>query len=539
MTICLSALVSLCFANHHFVSPSGNASWSNSTSISTPCSTAVAFVNAAAGDTVFFRGGTYGTPQNNGSCQSYCGYYNVSNSGTSGNPIVFMAYPSELPLFTGLAGGSNDQTSGSTDVYATIFGTANKSYLTFDGFSFQSDAGKKMARMFIGRDHSDVTGEATGYITLKNCLFYGGTIQNNSDDNNEGLRIEGSKFITVTNCKFTQYNNSGLNHNTGCVKMYWDTLCTINNCTFDSSTVGLYVKEAVPKTTIYNNFFRTCYIGCFIGGGIPPGLTDSLTFYNNIITNCTQQGFYWEGAGVGTGAHGNDYVIHNNTIYNSSSPGYQDALLSFTVPGHGAIFYNNIVYGGTGRNLVTDDFDGSWQNHLKQIDHNEWGVGFGTIAIGEYDRNLTYTSLASWQASNQLEVAYDAGCGSSTHPGCGDLASNPLFTNASGKFINIVDFTIPSNSLCYSGGRNGGLIGANAVTVGYNATAILPPPVDPPAPHDTTIINQYDTLFTHDTVKVIVQPKYTTNVLVQTDSLDLILYTGTTTGIYRIRGISK
>ncbi len=84
-----------------------------------------------------------------------------------------MAYPSELPLFTGLAGGSNDQTSGSTDVYATIFGTANKSYLTFDGFSFQSDTGKKMARMFIGIDHSDVTGEATGYITLKNCLFYG------------------------------------------------------------------------------------------------------------------------------------------------------------------------------------------------------------------------------------------------------------------------------------------------------------------------------------------------------------------------------
>jgi hypothetical protein len=531
----LSALASLCFASHHYISPTGNASWASSTSISTPSSPAIAFVSAAAGDTVYFRGGTYSTPKRN-TGDSYHGYYNVSNSGTAINPIVFMAYPSELPLFTGLAGGSGDATSASVGVYATIFATNNQSYLTFSGFSFQSDTGKRMARMVIGIDHTDAIAPWHGNITLKNCVFYGGTIQNNSVDNNEGLRIEGNKNVTVSNCLFTQYNMQTRNHNTSAVKMYWDSSTTFNNCEFDSSTIGIYVKEANPKVNVFNCFFRGNYESFLISSEIANrSESDSMNFYNNILINAAYVNFVWEGDGADAGLHGNDYNIYNNTFYNSAV----NVQLGYNQSGHGESFYNNIVWkSSTAYNLVTQEQTG-YPNEIKQFDHTEWGTPFQSIQLGQWCRDVTFGTLASWQSSGQLQNAYDAGCGSSKNPGCGDMASNPLFTNQSGKLINVADFTVPSNSPCYTGGRNGGLIGANAAAVGYNATAILPPPVDPPAPHDTTIINHHDTLVTHDTIQVIVQPKYVTNVLLQTDSLDLILHTGTTTGIYRIRGISK
>ena len=84
----------------HFVSPMGSASWAQSSSIASPCSTAVAFTNAQAGDTVYFRGGTYRTQKRNFG-DSYSGYYNPANSGTSSSYIVFMAYPSSSLYFRG------------------------------------------------------------------------------------------------------------------------------------------------------------------------------------------------------------------------------------------------------------------------------------------------------------------------------------------------------------------------------------------------------------------------------------------------------
>ena len=447
----------------HFVSPMGSASWAQSSSIASPCSTAVAFTNAQAGDTVYFRGGTYRTQKRNFG-DSYSGYYNPANSGTSSSYIVFMAYPSEFPLFSGLAGGSGDQTSASTNIYATIFGTKNKSYLVFDGFSFEADTGKKMARMIIGIDHTDET-TPQGHCIIKNCVFQGGTTANNSVDNNEGLRIEGNNYITVSSCRFTHYKMSTDDHNTSAIKTYWDTLCTINNCEFDSSTIGVYIKEANPKVMVYNCFFKGNYEAFLISSEIMNrSESDSLKFYNNILINSSYIGFEWEGAGSDSGTHGNDYLIYNNTFYGNT----QNVLLGFTSSGRGASFYNNISCGATGTyNLVTDDYNATWQNRIKQADHNEWGTPFMTIRIGDNGRDINYSTLVSWQASGQLENPFDAGCGSSKNPGCGDLASDPQFINGSGNFSQPGDFALAPNSPCKHAGRNGiDDIGANADSVG-------------------------------------------------------------------------
>ena len=284
--------------------------------------------------------------------------------------------------------------------------------------------------------------------------------ENASGDNNEGLRIEGNNFVTVSNCKFTQYYNSIQDRNTSGIKMYWDTSCVINNCEFDSSTVGCFVKEANPRTTVCNCFFKGNYLAFYMGAGIPNHAeSDSLKFYNNIVINSSYIGFYWEGAGTDSGVTNNDYIIYNNTLYGNNI----NAQFGFAIFGHGPEFYNNILAGSTGSyNLITDDYNVYWQSHLKQLDHNQWGMPWKTIWIGENVRNTFYSSLASWKSSGILDVAYDAGCGSNTNPGCGDLASNPLFVNSSGKFDQVTDFKLKSNSPCIKKGRNGlDAIGAN------------------------------------------------------------------------------
>lgn len=57
---------------------------------------------AAAGDTVFFRGGTYAYTKASGSCGSQTDNVNavsLTKSGSSGKRIVYMAYPGEHPVF--------------------------------------------------------------------------------------------------------------------------------------------------------------------------------------------------------------------------------------------------------------------------------------------------------------------------------------------------------------------------------------------------------------------------------------------------------
>lgn len=77
----------------YWVSPAGTAAWQNARS-DTPlagaacCSLATANANAVAGETVYLRGGTYGTS------------LKPVHSGTAENRIVFQGYGGEVPLFT-------------------------------------------------------------------------------------------------------------------------------------------------------------------------------------------------------------------------------------------------------------------------------------------------------------------------------------------------------------------------------------------------------------------------------------------------------
>lgn len=87
----------IAFAADYYVGPNGNASWSSCTSIGTYCSPQTAMQNARAGDTVYFRGGTYNIT---GPRTPYHGLLEPRNNGTQSNPIVFIAYDNEVPTIS-------------------------------------------------------------------------------------------------------------------------------------------------------------------------------------------------------------------------------------------------------------------------------------------------------------------------------------------------------------------------------------------------------------------------------------------------------
>lgn len=85
----------------YYVAPGGSDSAAGTSSA--PWATiAHAQSVAAAGDTVYFRGGTYAYPHATTACSSQTARVDaitLSKSGASGNPIRYWAYPGETPVF--------------------------------------------------------------------------------------------------------------------------------------------------------------------------------------------------------------------------------------------------------------------------------------------------------------------------------------------------------------------------------------------------------------------------------------------------------
>jgi hypothetical protein len=480
--VLLSAIMS--FAANHYVASDGTASWAASTNIMTPCSTRVAFDSAQAGDTAFFLQGTYDTPPKNFG-DTYNGYYYPLHSGSLNSPIVFTENPNDTVVFDGTVGGSGDN-----NIYATIFGTNNQSWIVFDGFTLQANNGTKMARVHIG-----VSGHVAGRgnITVKNCIFNGGNPTTGETDNREGLRIDDNDNITVQNCYFYNYRETSGNHNTSALKTYHDTAVHVVNCEFYNNNGGVYFKGYTINSSVVNCYFHDNNQGFLSTPDMVGMQTDSLTIHNNLFVENTTNAIYQTGGGADYGTHGDDWVISNNTLYNNGS---RQISIGYTTSGHGADIYNNIITGTGTYSLLTQDMDG-WRNYLKGVDHTEWGSTFRTIRMGDNVRNQNYTSLANWQASSELENAMDAGCGSSQHPGCGDLSSDPQFVNTSGNMDELADFALGGASPCLGAGRSGADIGADVSTVGLD---YMPDEEEPPTRtwHDSIGLSYTDSISSTD-----------------------------------------
>lgn len=439
----LGAVVGFAVAGTYYVSPTGTASWPACTNISTPCSVATAFANAVAGDVVYFRGGTYNVPAKNFG-DTYTGYYQPSNSGTSGNPITFKAYPGEVPLFNGTAGGTGDHST-----YATIFGVYRKSYIVFDGFSLQADNGSRMARMILysddPNDYSSSTVQPTHHITVKNMTFNGGTTVTSSTDNEEGLRIEDTDDITVQNCTFYNYRQTSNWHNTGAIKMYHVDRTTIENCEIYNCSSGIYDKSGSNGNIFRYNYIHDTYNAIYSPSNGYSNINGSV--YHNLIVR--SGGSAIEIASDGEGLVTNGWEIYNNTIYNSSPASGNLVIRKY---GSGITYYNNIIVG------TASDYGGAQVRHancsITEMDYNQYGGNFNIRNEG-----TTYTNLTTWRDT-----------GRDSH----SLNSNPLFVNASGSLSRITDFAIALNSPCKGTGKGGVDMGADVNLVGPGNIGYIP-----------------------------------------------------------------
>jgi hypothetical protein len=133
-------LCSIGMAATHYVSPSGSATWANSTNIATPCSLATANTNAAAGDLVYLRAGTYTTA------------IEPANSGTGTPPsgpwsfIIYRAYTGETPVIAPSSGNNIDLTG--------------KSYIQIDGVTTTYAGG-----------YTAIISSGAAYNEIKNSTF--------------------------------------------------------------------------------------------------------------------------------------------------------------------------------------------------------------------------------------------------------------------------------------------------------------------------------------------------------------------------------
>lgn len=131
------ALPGSAYAGSYWVSPDGQANWSSCRSDAplngtAACSISTANTNAAAGDTVYFRGGTYTvsgnnstaiSPANSGACSS-----RPCLGGVGASRIVFSAYAGETPIIA----------QGSVSDYSAGIMLNGKSWIKVSGITFKN-----------------------------------------------------------------------------------------------------------------------------------------------------------------------------------------------------------------------------------------------------------------------------------------------------------------------------------------------------------------------------------------------------------------
>jgi len=426
----------------HYVSADGNASWAQSVNPANPCSPATAFAEAVAGDVVYFRGGTYEVGQST-TGWPWTFAWSPTNSGAPGSPITFRNYPGETPLVNGTVSGTNAGTWTGFNESTCVFGALSRPYITFDGFTVRANNGAKMATVLL---------YDSDYSVIQNCTFNGGTQLTGDGNNWEGLRVEDSSNFRLSNCTFYNYKSATNNHNTSGYKGYRNQYAVLENCEAYNCTDGLYLKGSHHDGTVRNNFVHNCHIGVLVTPDTVNMLTDRLTVSNNLLINFTGSGF----SGEYSTYHGDDWVVHHNTIYGTAGAGISKDV---NTAGCGLTVHSNIVMASAGVD-VTGELTLNHNDSLKAADHNQWGTSF-KLVMSRNSGHRDYTTLAAWQASTELEGG--------AHPGAGDLASDPLFVNGSGTLTQKADFALQAGSPCLGAGRDGTNMGCDVATVGVQS----------------------------------------------------------------------
>ena len=394
VAVSIFGLTQAALADTHYVSPSGSASWTQCTNIDTLCSISTAMASAQAGDTVYFRGGTYSTTGQN---EAYHAIFEPANSGTQSQPIVFKAYTGETPIISiNCTFDGNKFLSPPQECWACkAIGTGGKDYISWDGFTLTT-SNNHTAGIYVGWNDSVTHGSV-----IKNNNIISGDHQNNYRDNCDIIRIDKAADTVISNNKIQGFNNVAVSpgyggpDNAAAIKIYGapaTNLVIENNEIYrhTGESVAISFKKYMDDVIIRNNYILDSTTGLRINvtTGFPEGYdSDNWRVYNNVF-NVT---------GVSFGAPAdndpnylNDFAVYNNTFRSYTSPNPVVYL------GHPIRlkYYNNISLGfyGPADYGFFNTVAGNYSATIAEADHNQWGTNTFDIQVRRYGNYKDYFS---------------------------------------------------------------------------------------------------------------------------------------------------
>ena len=315
----------------YWVDPAGTASWANCRSQSplagtAGCSIATANANAAGGDTVYLRGGTYGT-----------GIAPVK-SGTLSGRIIFKGYTGE---------------TATVSCNATAINAGGKSYLTFDGIT--TDRNKVFADL----------------RNANNIWLLNSTLINSSDSTGGWpvgvLMYTNSRYNRIINCMIGNSGYMTSNDDIGGlinIGSWEDSTDSSGFNLLEGNTFyhgGHHIMEIASKYNIIRNniFHNENWTSC------PRTSTGNICGNRDIIIEDDYDDDYYNvlegnriafsGASIddatgasGLSVRGPHTIVRNNMVYCNAGPGvsfYADGSGSYD-PRYEHVFHNSFYKNG-------------------------------------------------------------------------------------------------------------------------------------------------------------------------------------------------
>lgn len=408
----------------HYVSAAGTGTWVQAENIATPCSPETALANAAGGDIIGFRGGTY-TPDFSGASYEVPAYQ-PANSGSLGSPIIFSAYTGETPFILA------DPTTPNN----LAFGAYGRNYIIWDGFHSQITDTAALGYY----DTAQVFGfTLCSYCVLRNGDFEGRDNANSlSGGNNAPVWFWDCTFCEMYNCRIHDNYNGGPDGggvSTCGIWIFASVSCLFHNNEFYNMEHGIRQKDSGNELCeIYLNYIHDILQHAMRFSEAGNTVTGGQDIHDNLIRAC--------GAGILLGDQYPclNYRIYNNTIVNVT--GYAIGPYDAIGP-EDLVCYNNILYGyGSAGFACTSGALPATLNYNCYYDAGGFACMIGATS---------YTTLANWRTAIGDEA-------NSTY-------ADPLFVNAAGT--TPADFALQGGSPCIGTGLSSANMGVqNLALVG-------------------------------------------------------------------------
>ena len=339
----------------------------------------------AQGDSILFKRGETWNEQ-----------LSVPSSGSSGNPITFGDYGSDVkPIIDG----------EETRTYCINVG--GKDFITFQNLHLKN-AGMTNLRGWGARNitvedvdleyphkHNAYFGNGSDNLVIRRCTFHHAAVEH-------GIYIDASDYPLVEYSVFHNNKRAGIKFNSG-------------------GGIG-DVKNPIVR---YNTFYENNWGGISDYAGYGGKYYYNL-FYSNIGYSIGLDSD-WEGRDLPS----MNNEIYNNTIYQHANQ--SDSIVSVINGSTGHIIKNNIIYRGSSTSdiLIRIDADCS-----ATLDHNAY-YGVNLNNAFQWHETL-YSTLSSWQSASNQDAH--------------SIASDPEFNN-----VNSHDFTLKETSPCIDAGLDAGL----------------------------------------------------------------------------------